>query len=89
MWCLGAQAKIVVNISKGKPVLVEGRLKLDSWKDNDGQNRSKHSIVAERVVFLGSANAVEAAQEGNGVRHVKSVPLRSKAHKKMMACPVL
>lgn len=46
-------------LSKGRPVLVEGRLKLDSWQDAEGQNRSKHSIVAERVVFLGS-NSVES-----------------------------
>lgn len=53
-------------LAKGRPVLVEGRLKLDSWQDNEGQNRSKHSIVAERVVFLGSnaAETVESAEAG-------------------------
>lgn len=43
-------------LSKGRPVLVEGRLKLDSWQDQDNKPRSKHSIVAERVVFLSSAS---------------------------------
>jgi single-strand DNA-binding protein len=41
-------------LQKGRPVLVEGRLKLDTWDDANGQKRSKHSIVADRVVFLGS-----------------------------------
>lgn len=41
-------------LSKGKSVLVEGRLKLDSWDDQNGQKRSKHSIVADRVIFLGT-----------------------------------
>lgn len=41
-------------LQKGRAVLVEGRLKLDSWQDNDGNKRSKHSIVADRVTFLGS-----------------------------------
>jgi len=41
-------------LQKGRPILVEGRLKLDSWDDANGQKRSKHSIVADRVVFLGS-----------------------------------
>jgi len=50
-------------LQKGRPVLVEGRLKLDTWQDNDGQNRSKHSIVADRVVFLGSAAAESDAPE--------------------------
>ena len=39
-------------LEKGRPVLIEGRLKLDSWQDTDGKQRSKHSIVADRVVFL-------------------------------------
>ncbi len=44
-------------LQKGRPVLIEGRLKFDSWKDNEGQTRSKHTIVADRVVFLSSASA--------------------------------
>jgi single-strand DNA-binding protein len=44
-------------LQKGRPVLIEGRLKLDSWKDNDGQNRNKHTIVADRVVFLASSTS--------------------------------
>lgn len=53
----GAQAESSKQyLQKGRPVLVEGRLKLDSWKDNDGSMRSKHSIVAEKVVFLSSGN---------------------------------
>lgn len=46
-------------LQKGRPVLAEGRLKLDSWKDAEGQNRSKHSIVADRVIFLGSGQGAE------------------------------
>ncbi|TET36232.1 single-stranded DNA-binding protein [Candidatus Dependentiae bacterium] len=43
-------------LQKGSPVLVEGRLKFDTWEDQSGQTRSKHSIVADRVVFLSSAS---------------------------------
>lgn len=42
-------------LSKGRPVLIEGRLKLDSWQEADGTKRSKHSIVADRVTFLSGA----------------------------------
>jgi len=52
-------------LAKGRAVLVEGRLKLDSWQDNDGNKRSKHSIVADRVTFLGSgAQADDSAEDG-------------------------
>lgn len=56
----GAQAESSSNyLQKGRQVLIEGRLKLDSWQDAEGNNRSKHSIVADRVVFLSSG-----AQDG-------------------------
>ena len=49
----GAQAESCKQyLQKGRPVLIEGRLKLDSWKDTEGQARSKHSIVASSVQFL-------------------------------------
>ncbi len=54
-------------LQKGRPVLIEGRLKYDTWTDPDGKNRNKHSIVADRVVFLsagsGAAEEVDAGME--------------------------
>ena len=44
-------------LSKGRPVLVEGRLKFDSWQDQQGATRNKHSITADRVVFLSNTGA--------------------------------
>jgi single-strand DNA-binding protein len=42
-------------LAKGRPVFVEGRLKLDSWEDKEsGQKRNKLKVVAERVQFLGA-----------------------------------
>jgi single-strand DNA-binding protein len=43
-------------LSKGRLVLVEGRLKFDTWQAQDGTNRSKHSVVADRVVFMAGAS---------------------------------
>jgi single-strand DNA-binding protein len=48
-------------LSKGRPVLVEGRLKQRSW-ETDGVKRSKVEVVADNVQFLGSPRA--AAAEG-------------------------
>ena len=41
-------------LSKGKPVFVEGRLKLDQWQDKDGNNRSKLKVDVENFQFIGS-----------------------------------
>jgi single-strand DNA-binding protein len=40
-------------LSKGSPVLIEGRLKLDTWETGDGQKRSKLRVVGERMQMLG------------------------------------
>ncbi len=40
-------------LSKGRPVLVEGRLQQRSWETPEGQKRSAVEVVADRVVFLG------------------------------------
>lgn len=41
---------------KGRPILIEGRLRLDQWDDKQtGQKKSKLGVVAEIVQFLGSA----------------------------------
>ncbi len=40
-------------LRKGSPLLVEGRLKYDTW-EKDGQKHSRISVVAERTQFLGS-----------------------------------
>jgi len=53
-------------LQKGRSVLIEGRLKLDSWEDANGQSRSKHSIVADRVVFLSAADGGGEAFEQSG-----------------------
>lgn len=41
-------------LSKGSPILIEGRLKLDTWETNEGQKRSKLRVVCERMQMLGS-----------------------------------
>lgn len=49
-------------LSKGRKVMVDGRLKLDQWTAQDGSKRSKHSVVVENLQMLGSK---EDAAQGN------------------------
>jgi single-strand DNA-binding protein len=39
-------------LSKGQPILVEGRLRYRTWEAQDGQKRSKHEVSAFRVQFM-------------------------------------
>lgn len=41
-------------LNKGSKVLIEGRLKYEQWSDQNGQNRSKHTISVENMEMLGS-----------------------------------
>ena len=58
----GATADAVVKyLTKGRKVLVQGRLRFNSWESEGGQRRNKVDVIAERVNFLPSA-----AKNGNG-----------------------
>ena len=41
-------------LRKGSKILVEGRLNFDQWVDQNGQKRSKHSVVVEAMQMLDS-----------------------------------
>ena len=41
-------------LKRGSKVLIEGRLKLDTWTDQNGGKRSKHSITVETLQMLDS-----------------------------------
>jgi single-strand DNA-binding protein len=52
----GRQAEVAGEyLSKGRPVLIEGRLQLDTWDDREtGKKRSKLRVVGETMQMLGS-----------------------------------
>jgi single-strand DNA-binding protein len=54
----GRQAEIAGEyLSKGRSVLIEGRLQLDTWQDKEtGQNRSKLRVVCENMTMVGGRN---------------------------------
>ncbi|MBE6427192.1 MAG: single-stranded DNA-binding protein [Planctomycetaceae bacterium] len=60
-------------LSKGSPVLVEGRLKMDQW-EQDGAKRSKLRVVGERMQMLGTRSA------GNGGQPPRSTRNESEAY---------
>ncbi|ABR30501.1 single-stranded DNA-binding protein [Thermosipho melanesiensis] len=46
-------AEFVQNyLTKGRLVLVEGKLRINRWQTNDGQNRSTPEIWADQVTFM-------------------------------------
>lgn len=51
------------NFTKGRMVVVSGRLQVRKWQDNDGNTRRSTEVVAEIVYFGDSKPAAAAAGE--------------------------
>ena len=63
----GRQAEVMSQyLAKGRPVMIEGRLKLDQWQDKDGNNRSKLRVVVENFQFLGGRGENGSGGGGGG-----------------------
>lgn len=59
-------------VKKGRPVMIEGRLQLESWEDKQsGQKRSKLKVVGENLQLLGSR---EGGAGGAGSRPAAARP---------------
>ncbi|MCP4710769.1 MAG: single-stranded DNA-binding protein [Planctomycetes bacterium] len=51
----GRQAETINKYcSKGRPLLIEGRLTYDQWETPEGAKRSKHRITVQTFTFVGS-----------------------------------
>ena len=84
----GRQAETIGQyLKKGRPIMIEGRLKLDTWEDKQTQQkRSKLGVVLETFQFLdsgrtsdgdpggGSASPRPAANEPEGLPNDDDVP---------------
>lgn len=57
----GKTAEVMAKyLSKGRPVLIEGRLKLDQWDDKDtGKKQSKLKVVVDTFHFVDSKGGGE------------------------------
>lgn len=63
-------------LSKGSPLLVEGRLKYDEW-EKDGKKNNKLRVVAERVQFIGAPRRNAEVSDGPGDDTRAAKPSRS------------
>ncbi len=71
-------------LKKGRPVLIEGRLQLDTWDDKtSGQKRSKLKVVGETLQLLGGRPGAGGGSEpdemgsGGGAERPSSRPRTS------------
>jgi len=53
-------------LQKGKPVYIEGRLKIDEWTDRDGNNRYTLDVTATDMQFIGGASDRDSSYSQDG-----------------------
>ena len=71
----GRTAEVMAQyLSKGKPVFVDGRLKLDQWQDKDGNNRSKLRVVIENFQFIDSKGGQSSTPPAAAAAAAPSAP---------------
>lgn len=51
-------------IGKGTQILVEGKLKMDSWQGKDGEKRSKLKVTVDLLQLAGSPRESSGGEEG-------------------------
>jgi single-strand DNA-binding protein len=64
-------------LRKGSKILVEGRLKLDQWVDQNGQKRSKHSVIVATMQMLDSKGDNQQASGYNDNQGAYNAPQQS------------
>jgi single-strand DNA-binding protein len=71
----GRQAEVINQyMTKGKPILIEGRLKFDSWTGQDGQKRSRLAVVVENFQFVGAREGGGAGAPAGGAPYEQRAP---------------
>jgi single-strand DNA-binding protein len=62
-------------LTKGRPVFVEGQLRLDQWETPQGEKKSRLKVRADRVQFLGGGPGRSGGNySGGGEQRASSSP---------------
>ncbi|MDR1366578.1 MAG: single-stranded DNA-binding protein [Puniceicoccales bacterium] len=62
----GKQAEIIGRyFTKGRPIFIEGRLRLDQWETSAGEKRSKLCVVLENFQFISSSRFDDEGSDAN------------------------
>ena len=83
-------------LRKGSKILIEGRLNFEQWVDQNGQKRSKHSVIVETMQMLdskgdnnqnGNYNTPQNSQVPNQGQHQQQQAPRQQSYGQQNAAP--
>ena len=82
----GRQAEIVGEyFSKGRPILVEGSLKYDSWEAEDGTKRNRLKVRLIRFQFIGGRRDEDEMDDGYADAQPAAAPTQSESYQEAPA----
>ena len=61
------------HMTKGQPILIEGRLQFQQWTSPEGEKRSKHEVIVENFTFVGGRGEGGAREPGADSRGAQAV----------------
>ena len=62
--CFGKTAEVINQyFKKGSKILIQGELVLNTWTDNNGNNRQEHSILIEKINFVDKKNQEQQTKQ--------------------------
>lgn len=87
--CFGRGGEIMNEYTKkGSKVLLEGRLKLDSWQDQQGNKKQKISLLVENIEFMDSKKDSENLNNYNYSQYQSPPPATPPAQKPQVKASV-
>ena len=73
--CFGPRAEAVGRFfSKGRPIFVEGRLKLDQWESKEGEKRSAIRVVLDNFEFVDSGKSDGSSSPNDSISQPTRAP---------------
>ena len=73
--CFGPRAEAVGRFfSKGRPIFIEGRLKLDQWESKEGEKRSAIRVVLDNFEFVDSGKSDGSSSPNDSISQPTRTP---------------
>lgn len=73
------------HFNKGKPILIEGKLRMDQWEDQQGNKRSKLKVVVDRFEFVGGRD--DGGQDASRLAAANGGQIEPRGHGSRLADP--
>ena len=69
----GKLLKVAEYLKKGSQIYIEGKLRSNQWKDNEGHPRQSFNIVVSHIQLLGQSKSTAESNNNTAEHHVAQI----------------